>query len=46
MALEHQQITEQIIGAACEVYPVWGYGFLNPCFVRVESVANSKLRSL
>ncbi len=38
MALEHQQITEQIIGTAFEVYRVLEFGFLNPCFVRVSSV--------
>ena len=28
MALEHAEITEQIIGAAFEVYAILGYGFL------------------
>ena len=28
MALEHGEITEQIIGAAFEVYSILGYGFL------------------
>jgi len=32
MALQHEQITEQIIGAAFEVYGVLGYGFLEKVY--------------
>jgi hypothetical protein len=44
MELEHKELTEQIIGAAFEVYRVLGYGFLERengvlvVLVRVHSV--------
>ncbi len=38
MALEHQQITEQIIGAAFEVYRVLGYGFLEKVYQKALQV--------
>ncbi|MCG8448261.1 MAG: GxxExxY protein [Pirellulales bacterium] len=34
MELQHQDITEQIIGAAFEVYDVLGYGFLEKVYQR------------
>jgi GxxExxY protein len=34
MALEHGEITEQIIGAAFEVYSILGYGFLEKVYQR------------
>ena len=34
MELQHQDITEQIIGAAFEVYEVLGYGFLEKVYQR------------
>jgi hypothetical protein len=37
MALEHGEITEQIIGAAFEVYSILGYGFLEKVYQRSES---------
>jgi GxxExxY protein len=38
MALEHGEITEQIIGAAFEVYSVLGYGFLEKVYQRAMQV--------
>ena len=38
MALEHQQITEQIIGSAFEVYRVLGYGFLEKVYQKAMQV--------
>ena len=38
MALEHQEITEQIIGAAFEVHQVLGYGFLERVYQRAMQV--------
>ena len=34
MALQHEEITEQIIGGAFEVYGVLGYGFLEKVYQR------------
>jgi hypothetical protein len=36
MTLEHGEITEQIIGAAFEVYSILGYGFLEINFGRTK----------
>jgi hypothetical protein len=36
MALEHGEITKQIIGAAFEVYTILGYGFLEINFGRTK----------
>jgi hypothetical protein len=36
LALEHGEITEQIIGAAFEVYSILGYGFLEINFGRTK----------
>ena len=38
MALEHGEITEQIIGAAFEVYSILGYGFLEKVSQRAMQV--------
>ena len=38
MALEHEEITGQIIGAAYEVYRVLGYGFLEKVYQRAMQV--------
>ncbi|HEV3415293.1 MAG TPA: GxxExxY protein, partial [Pirellulales bacterium] len=38
MELEHKDITEQIIGAAFEVYNVLGYGFLERVYQRAMQV--------
>jgi GxxExxY protein len=38
MALEHEEITEQIIGAAFEVHSVLGYGFLEKVYQRAMQV--------
>ncbi len=38
MALEHGEITEQIIGAAFEVYSIVGYGFLGRVYQRAMHV--------
>ncbi len=38
MSLEHEEITEQIIGAAFEVYRVLGYGFLERVYQRAMQV--------
>jgi len=38
MALEHEKITEKIIGAAFEVYRVLGYGFLEKVYQRAMQV--------
>lgn len=38
MSLEHSEITEQIIGAAFEVYRVLGYGFLERVYQRAMQV--------
>jgi GxxExxY protein len=38
MVLEHSAITEQIIGAAFEVYRVLGYGFLEKVYQRAMQV--------
>jgi GxxExxY protein len=38
MALEHGEITEQIIGAAFEVYSILGYGFLERVYQRAMQV--------
>jgi len=38
MALQHQDITEQVIGAAFEVYRVLGYGFLEKVYQRAMQV--------
>src|SRR5262249_37839911 len=38
MELEHKEITEQIIGAAFEVYRVLGYGFLEKVYQRAMKV--------
>ena len=38
MALQHEKITEQIIGAAYEVYNVLGYGFLERVYQRAMQV--------
>src|SRR5262245_31855542 len=38
MELEHGDITEQIIGAAFEVYRVLGYGFLEKVYQRAMQV--------
>jgi hypothetical protein len=37
MALEHGEITEQIIGAAYEGFSILGYGFLEKVYQRSES---------
>jgi len=38
MELLHKDITEQIIGAAFEVYRVLGYGFLEKVYQRAMQV--------
>ena len=38
MELEHKEITEEIIGAAFEVYRVLGYGFLERVYQRAMQV--------
>jgi GxxExxY protein len=38
MALEHEQITEAVIGAAFEVYNILGYGFLEKVYQRAMQV--------
>lgn len=38
MPLEHQEITEQILGAAFEVHRVLGYGFLERVYQRAMQV--------
>ncbi len=38
MALEHGEITEQIVGAAFEVHSVLGYGFLEKVYQRALQV--------
>jgi GxxExxY protein len=38
VALEHGEITEQVIGAAFEVYRVLGYGFLEKVYQRALQV--------
>lgn len=38
MTFEHEKITEQIIGAAFEVYNVLGYGFLEKVYQRAMQV--------
>jgi GxxExxY protein len=38
MALEHGEITEQIVGAAFEVHSVLGYGFLERVYQRAMQV--------
>jgi GxxExxY protein len=38
LGLQHQDITEQIIGAAFEVYRVLGYGFLEKVYQRAMQV--------
>ncbi len=38
MALLHEEMTEQIIGAAFEVYRVLGYGFLEKVYQRAMQV--------
>jgi len=38
MELQHKEITEQIIGAAFEVYRVLGYGFLEKVYQRAMQV--------
>lgn len=38
MVLHHQDITEQIIGAAFEVYRVLGYGFLEKVYQHAMQV--------
>ena len=38
MALEHEEITEQIIGAAFEVHSVLGLGFLEKVYQRAMQV--------
>jgi GxxExxY protein len=45
MALEHGEITEQIIGAAFEVYSILGYGFLEKVYQRAMQV-ELRLRGL
>jgi GxxExxY protein len=45
MALEHEEITEQIIGAAFEVYSILGYGFLERVYQRAMQV-ELRLRGL
>jgi GxxExxY protein len=45
MILEHSEITEQIIGAAFEVYRVLGYGFLERVYQRAMQV-ELRLRGL
>ena len=38
MALEHEEISEQIIGAAFEVHGILGYGFLEKVYQRAMQV--------
>ncbi len=38
MALEHEKITEQIIGAAFEVHRILGYGFLEKVYQKAMQV--------
>jgi GxxExxY protein len=38
MELQHQEVTEQIIGAAFEVYKILGYGFLEKVYQRALMV--------
>ncbi len=38
MALEHEDITEDIIGSAFEVYNVLGYGFLEKVYQKALQV--------
>jgi GxxExxY protein len=45
MELEHGVITEQIIGAAFEVYSVLGYGFLEKVYQRAMQM-ELRLRGL
>jgi GxxExxY protein len=45
MELEHKEITEQIIGAAFEIYKVLGYGFLEKVYQRAMQV-ELRLRGL
>ena len=45
MNLQHQDITEQIIGAAFEVYRVLGYGFLEKVYQKAIQV-ELRLRGL
>lgn len=45
MILEHADVTEQIIGAAFEVYRVLGYGFLERVYQRAMQV-ELRLRGL
>jgi PD-(D/E)XK nuclease superfamily len=45
MELEHGEITEQIIGAAFEVYAILGYGFLEKVYQRAMQV-ELRLRGL
>ena len=45
MELKHKEITEQIIGAAYEVYRVLGYGFLEKVYQRAM-VVELELRGL
>lgn len=45
MELKHKEISEQIIGAAYEVYRVMGYGFLEKVFQRAM-VVELELRGL
>jgi hypothetical protein len=39
VAIEHGEITEQIIGAAFEVYSILGYGVLENVYKRAMQVA-------
>jgi len=38
MALEHEDITEDIIGSAFEVYNILGYGFLEKVYQKALQV--------
>ena len=38
MELQHQEVTEQIIGSAFEVYNILGYGFLERVYQRAMQV--------
>jgi len=42
MALAHEKITEQIIGAAFEVHGILGYGFLEKVYQRAMQIVGLK----
>ena len=38
MSLRHAEITEEIIGSACEVHGILGYGFLEKVYQKAMQV--------